>query len=953
MKNSITRISLVISVLVTSVLSLPSPASASNCSALYRGTSYYADLSYCNLSGWDFSVSPNTTYNYYANFASANLENTNFSGRNFYRSNFSGANINGAMFVSSRLHFANFSNASAIGVDFSAASEINGARFGAANLSNSKLSGRSFGDSNFTGANLHNADLTGATFSGASFDGADFTGANLTGATFWRCNLANITLEGTRLDSTSFDGSTSSNVSGTPLQLDKKYRLVNGYLLGPGMKLTNAELPGADLSHLDLSKSSLGGSNLSGVNFHGSILKGANLSETSLVGSDFTAADLTKTILRGANLSDVDFHLASLKGAKLQDATLVGSDFTAADLSYANLEAADASAANFTYARLFHSTVRRTNLTGAIFSHAVLGQSNFNEASMDSTDLSTAILNRGIQSSNISGLPLMPNGWMFRRGYMLGPYVQINQADLSGLNLAGLNLTGASLNQVNFRDAVLSNVKFDRSYLYGANFTNADLSNSVFSETTVDSVNFNNATLRGVKSGGLVFRVKPRIPAGWRLLNSYLVGPSAVLSGANFNSLDLSGFDLSDSVLYGVNLAGANLNNANLSRVKLSGAILAGATLEGVTSSGIVGQPTVMPDGWVVDEGSVVRALTNTPKPEIQGVYKANQTITARAGSWDSGVQLTYSWLRDGAEIAEANSPSYRLTSADTGHQISVRVSGSKVGYQRVSVESRAFFVAEESLAASISGESKVGSILTAGPSNLGQASVTYQWFKNGRAVKGATSSTYFPQVVDLGTKISVVATILVQGSGKIVSTSPAVTIASGILEAPEVSLSGVPVLGESLSANVPTIAGVKSSTKWYRDGVALAGGKATYTPKVTDVGHKFKVVSTFSKKGFLNVVSESQEYLIAPAIATATSGPTLTGFMQPGKVLKVKNGVWMSSTKFEYQWLRDGSPIDQANFSTYQLLSSDKGKQISVRVTGQKAGYTSLTLLSNSLMFD
>jgi len=933
MKSSLTKISLAISVTIASLLSLPSAANASNCDALYQqqGWIYSADLSYCNLSDQDFS-NRQSAYFLYPNFYRATLENTNLSRVGLYHPNFTSSNASGIKFIDSNVQQFDFSNATARNAQFSGSwinytkfistnlseskflqANSNRSNFSGANLSNSDLTKSTHQRSNFSGANLTNADLTGAIFRNTSFVGTNLSGANLTGAIFEKCDLSNTVMEGTLLDRTSFRGSTLANISGSPLQGNSRFPSLNGYLIVPGANLAGVDFSGADLSRVDLTRANLRGANLAGANFQGAILKGANFRETSLVGANFTGADL----------------------------------------NYSNLNSADASSANFTYTRLFHSSFAGANLNDSIFSRAVIGDANFTGASMESTNLSTAILASAIRSSNVAGEAIMPNSWMLRGGYLLGPFAEINQANLSGLNLEGVNLTGSYLGRANFKDALLSNAKFERSHLDGSNFTNADLSNAVLLNAKVDAVNFTNATLQGVKSGGLVFFYKPKTPTGWSVLNNHLVGPGAVLSGANFNSLDLSGFDLSDAVLYGVNLAGANLNNANLSRVKLSGAILAGATLEGVTSSGIVGQPTVMPDGWVVDGGAVVRALTNTPKPDIQGVYKTNQLLSVRTGSWDSGVEFTYAWLRDGAEISEANASSYRLTSSDTGHQISVRVSGSKAGYQRVSVESRSFFVAEESLAASISGNPRVGAVLTAGPSNLGQATVTYQWFSNGRTVKGATSNTYFPQIQDLGKKISVVATIIGQGSGKIVSTSPHVTISEGILEAPDISMSGIPVMGGSLSANVPAISGVKVTSKWYRDGIAMPVGSSSYTLKSSDVGHRFKVVSTFSKKGFVSAVSHSQEYLVAPAIAVASANPSISGVMQPGKVLKAKSGTWMSNTKFEYQWLRDGVPIEEANFSSYQLLSSDRGKQISVRVTGSKAGYTKLTLLSNSVMFN
>ena len=48
------------------------------------------------------------------------------------------------------------------------------------------------------------------------------------------------------------------------------------------------------------------------------------------------------------------------------------------------------------------------------------------------------------------------------------------------------------------------------------------------------------------------------------------------------------------------------------------------------------------------------------------------------------------------------------------------------------------------------------------------------------------------------------------------------------------------------------------------------------------------------------------------------------------------------------YQWLRDGNPIYGTNNDTYTLVADDFGKAISLRVTGQKAGFTDGTSTSN-----
>jgi hypothetical protein len=52
-------------------------------------------------------------------------------------------------------------------------------------------------------------------------------------------------------------------------------------------------------------------------------------------------------------------------------------------------------------------------------------------------------------------------------------------------------------------------------------------------------------------------------------------------------------------------------------------------------------------------------------------------------------VKLTYQWYRSGKAIAKATSKSYKLTEADRGKRISVKVTGSKSGYPKATSTSK------------------------------------------------------------------------------------------------------------------------------------------------------------------------------------------------------------------------------------------------------------------------
>jgi bacillolysin len=82
------------------------------------------------------------------------------------------------------------------------------------------------------------------------------------------------------------------------------------------------------------------------------------------------------------------------------------------------------------------------------------------------------------------------------------------------------------------------------------------------------------------------------------------------------------------------------------------------------------------------------------------------------------------------------------------------------------------------------------------------------------------------------------------------------------------------------------------------------------------------------------------------PSVVGAT--PTITGKTRVGKKLTAHEGSWApAGVAFAYQWLRNGTPVSGATGTTYKLKNGDKGKKISVRVTGSKAGHNPATLTS------
>src|SRR6185295_7450911 len=69
-----------------------------------------------------------------------------------------------------------------------------------------------------------------------------------------------------------------------------------------------------------------------------------------------------------------------------------------------------------------------------------------------------------------------------------------------------------------------------------------------------------------------------------------------------------------------------------------------------------------------------------TTAPSVPAAGRTGDTLTCNPGTWSGSPTFAFQWLRDGAPIAGATSPTYKLTDADVGHNISCRVTATNAG---------------------------------------------------------------------------------------------------------------------------------------------------------------------------------------------------------------------------------------------------------------------------------
>ena len=538
------------------------------------------------------------------------------SGYNFTNGDFSGADITGSVLIN-----ANFTNTSSGNVTGSAQTRFtttvdpvnikyqlsNGYIVGPkVNLSNGDLSGVNVSGINLTNATLFNTKTGKITFNdqtvvpnsnysivanyiigpnvnltGVDFSGVDLRYTNLTNVDFSGANLFNVR---------------SGFISGTPQQLPTFYSFIGGFIIGP-----NTDLSGADLSGGNLANVSIQGADLTNANFYNVSSGGVQGTPRAPLNVPYVVTPNGYIVGPNVNLNNALMQDIDLRGLTLTNAIMTNVDFT--NTKFGN---------NIGVPRVLsppYIHVQTTLSGGFIVGPLVdISYGNFSYANLATADLTGTKLSNATFFQTKSGLmgtstgipASLPAGYSILTttssgGYLVGPNVDLNDANLSGRStvLAGLNITNALMDRVRFDGAQMGGgqligppstinplYRFIESSasggyiigpsidLSGANFSNTDVS-----FVYVDGINFTNTNFTNTKSGQLLVRapgtgtpespIQSTVfsPITYRLIFSsvsggYIIGPNVNLSDANFTDTDISA-----TFLTGVNMSNARLDN--------------------------------------------------------------------------------------------------------------------------------------------------------------------------------------------------------------------------------------------------------------------------------------------------------------------------------------------------------------------------------------------------------
>lgn len=359
---------------------------------------------------------------------------------------------------------------------------------------------------------------------------------------------------------------------------------------------------------------------------------------------------------------------------------------------------------------------------------------------------------------------------------------------------------------------------------------------------------------------------------------------------------------------------------------------------------------TVRVTGSIAGRTTLVATSAATPRIlvagslSISGKNYVGSTLRAVPGAWTPGTVLRYQWFVGASMIADETRSTLRLDHWMTDQPIRVEVTGTQPGYGEVTrsaaaaavvyvppVEVSGSFAAYDSIIVDSSGWRK-------------GTRLTYQWLRDGKPIPKRTDWWYELTGSDVGRHITARVTAVVPGHGTIVQVSPSKG-RIGLATTP--SVKGTPAVGFTLRARVSRwMDGTRFSYQWYADEFAIAGARSSALEVTRAMaGKRIHVEVTGRTAGYAVVTNPS-----APtARIMLARTPSISGTAVVGRSLTAKPGAWTSGTRFAYQWYADGKAIRGATKDRFTVTSAQRGRVLTVKVTGKKSGYATVVRTSKA----
>ncbi|MGN6576074.1 MAG: CHAP domain-containing protein [Nocardioides sp.] len=252
-----------------------------------------------------------------------------------------------------------------------------------------------------------------------------------------------------------------------------------------------------------------------------------------------------------------------------------------------------------------------------------------------------------------------------------------------------------------------------------------------------------------------------------------------------------------------------------------------------------------------------------------------------------------------------------------------------------------------------VSGETRVGSMLTATPGTWNATDLVYRyiWKAGRRKIATATGPTVQLTTAEQGKKIRVKVTATKAGYYETTAASPrtaAVEPGSITSTAPPTVTGDAEVDGTLTSTAGSWFPEPTAVTyQWSADGVPVPGATgSSFVPGPDQVGRVVTVAVTASKEGYTDVSALSGATApVAPGTFSATSPATVRGTARPGQTLTFTPARYTPAGNVAVQWYRGALAVPGATASTYDVSNEDLGERVTATMTITRPGYTPLEL--------
>ena len=339
----------------------------------------------------------------------------------------------------------------------------------------------------------------------------------------------------------------------------------------------------------------------------------------------------------------------------------------------------------------------------------------------------------------------------------------------------------------------------------------------------------------------------------------------------------------------------------------------------------------------ISDVTEPVKALNKPAIVTIKGNLKTDEILISTvkdANGMPSTGNISYQWMAGGVQVGTAST--YKIKSNDAGKIISLQVAFTdNEGFAETATATAGAPVTAVNKPAGVTiyGTVKVGETLTGviTDANGVPSEVSYQWMADG--VEVGSVSSYRLSEADKGKRLSLTARF-VDGDGFTENATSIPTEPVKAINKPaSVTINGAAKVGERLTAIITDDNGVSDTViyRWMANGVTInTGGSHVLTEN--DKGKVITVrVSFTDNDGFTETVTSAGTEPVE-ALNKAAS-VIIKGFVEVDEILTAgitdANGVPSNVT---YQWMVDNVVIGTEN--SYRLTDSEKGKQVSLRVT-------------------